>query len=110
MTSSASDQTENKKEILLTKSIEYQELDKLGQNLETIQGFRGAGFFPLDRQIVTAILGAFLTYLIILMQWPSVEEEAVPDNVNNLCCAAYEEFSTVFDLIQTDAIAKMVRD
>ena len=42
------------------------------------------GFFQVDRQIVTAILGAFLTYLIILMQWPSVDEEALPEHVNKI--------------------------
>ena len=66
---------------MLEKFEEYHDLDKLGQDLESIQGFRGMGFFQVDRQIVTAILGAFLTYLIILMQWPSVDEEAVPDYV-----------------------------
>ena len=73
-----SDQTENSRKLLLRKSTDYQELDKLGQELENIQGFRGAGFFSVDCQIVTAMLGTFLTYLIILMQWPSLDEEAVP--------------------------------
>ena len=81
LTASASDQTENPRNILLRKSIEYQELDKLGQDLENIKGFRGGGFFLVDRQIVTAILGAFLTYLFILLQWPSVEEEAIPNDL-----------------------------
>ena len=66
------------------------------------QGFRGAGFFALDRQMVTAILGTFLTYLIILMQWPSVDEDALPDYVNTLCCAALKDYSTDFDLIQNE--------
>ena len=70
----------NKK--LLEKFEEYHKLDKLGQDLESIQGFRGMGFFLVDRQIVTAILGAFLTYMIILLQWPSVEEEAIPNQLS----------------------------
>ena len=68
-------------EALLNKFKEYHELDKLGQDLENIKGFRGMGFFTLDRQIVTPILGTFLTYLIILLQWPTVDEEALPDHV-----------------------------
>ena len=96
---------------MLRKSKEFQGLDKLGQELENIPGFRGAGFFQVDRQIVTAILGAFLTYLIILLQWPSVDEDALPKYMNIVCCAAYEEFSTDFnfDLVETNATAKMVR-
>ena len=96
-------------EALSKKLEEYHKLEKLGQELENIPGFRGMGFFLVDRQIVTAILGAFLTYLIILMQWPSVDEEAVPDHVNNiedyvntLCCAALKDYSTDFDLIQNE--------
>ena len=98
-------------EALLKKFEEYHDLDKLGQDLENIKGFRGMGFFTLDRQIVTPILGTFLTYLIILMQWPSVDEESLPQYMNTVCCAAYEEFSTEFnfDLVETNATAKMVR-
>lgn len=89
-------------EALLKKFEEYHDLDKLGQDLENIKGFRGMGFFTLDRQIVTPILGTFLTYLIILMQWPSVDEEALPDYVNTLCCAALKDYSTDFDLIENE--------
>ena len=69
---------------LSKKLEEYHKLDKLGQDLENIPGFRGMGFFLVDRQVVTAILGAFLTYLIILLQWPSVDEEALPDYVKTI--------------------------
>ena len=71
-------------EALLKKLEDYHELDKIGQDLENIEGFRGMGFFQVDRQIVTAILGSFLTYLIILLQWPSVDEEALPDYVKKI--------------------------
>ena len=95
---------------MIRKFKEYQELDKLGQELENIKGFRGAGFFLVDRQVVTAILGAFLTYLIILMQWPSLDEEALPDYVNTLCCAALKDYSTDFDLIQNENKSMVRKD
>ena len=73
-------------------------LDKLGEELENIKGFRGMGFFPVDHQLVTAILGAFLTYTIILMQWPSVEEEALPDYVKTIEVIIYRV--TIFYAVQ----------
>ena len=106
---SVSDKEPRSSQALFLKLEDYHELDKLGQDLENITGFSGMGLFKIDRQIVTAMLGAFLTYLIILMQWPSVDEDALPDYVNNICCAAYKDSSTNYDLIETDAIAKMVR-
>ena len=69
---------------MLKKFEEYHNLDKLGQELENIPGFRGMGLFTLDRQVVMSIMGAFLTYLILLLQWPTVDEEAVPEHVNNI--------------------------
>ena len=66
------------------------------------------GFFTVDRQIVTAILGTFLTYLIILLQWPSIDEDALPDSMNTLCCAAFGKISTDMDLIEPEKTANMV--
>jgi hypothetical protein len=55
------------------------------------------GFFSIDRGTVTAMLGAFLTYLIILMQWPSVDEDALPDFVQTLCCVVFANMNTTME-------------
>ena len=61
--------------------------------LEQNGGFRGAGFFSINRGTVTAILGTIITYLIIMMTWPGPEDDFIPDYLKDVCCYTFNNLS-----------------
>ena len=82
---------EEQKQLILKLKDAVVKLEKNG-------GFRAAGYFLINRETATAILGTTLTYLIILMTWPGPEDDHLPDYLKNLCCYTFKRLSEETDI------------
>ena len=58
--------------------------DTLVSILSTAKPLHGQGFFNVDHSIITAIVGAAITYIVVLMQFGMSENPLKNDGINIL--------------------------
>ena len=72
---------------------QYLDLMDIISDLEQNGGYTASNFFQVNRETVTGILGASLTYLFLLKTWPSLEDRSVPDYLKGVCCFAFNDLT-----------------